>query len=59
MDKYPDIKNITTLTNNNSVKVNSKYINITQYQFKKNNTIIIKSPTGTGKTTATAQAIKT
>jgi len=36
-----------------------KYVNITDEQFKQNSTIIFKSCTGTGKNTATAQAIKT
>ena len=40
-----------------TVQMNDKYINITDKQFKQNDIIILKSSTGTGKTTATANAI--
>ena len=37
--------------------MDNKYVAITEQQFKDNSTLIIKSPTGSGKTTATAIAI--
>lgn len=40
-------------------QINSKYISISTDDFNKSDTVIIKSCTGSGKTTATAKAIKT
>lgn len=54
--RYKNYQMLSSKTSN--IQINSKYIQITTDEFNKSDTIIMKSCTGTGKTTATAKAIK-
>jgi hypothetical protein len=59
VEKYKVFRPISDTSKASNTKTFiSKYLTITENEFNNNSTIIIKSCTGTGKTTATARAIK-
>ena len=58
IDRYKQYKMLSNTHNVESKTINSKYIELSIEYFTKSDKIIMKSCTGTGKTTTTAETIK-
>ena len=56
--RYKNYYHLTNPSQISSKQINSKYIQLTLDELNNSDTVIMKSCTGTGKTTTTAQAIK-